>query len=334
MKKNRKPIAVLISDVHYSLPTLEVADKAMNMAIEHANRLNVRLIIAGDLHDTKANLRGECVKKLMDTLNKCVIMPHILVGNHDKINEKSTDNSLDFLRSLAYITDQPVSLMDFEEYLLVPYLSDTKFFDTLGEWARKISSNLVIMHQGVVGSETGDYLRDRTAIHKEQLSGLRCISGHYHRRQTFDLPEGGKFDYIGNPYTLSFSEANDPEKGYQILYDDYSLEFVPTNLRKHVVLEYDINDPIPKYKGSKEDILWVKITGPTDQLEMVKRSDVTERLDMEYIKLDKIPISNVTNVDTTNLVEQDAMIDAIIDSLPDSEERKLRLKEMWKNENS
>jgi hypothetical protein len=46
--KNKYPIAVIISDVHYNINTLEVADKAMRMAINRANILNIPLIVAGD----------------------------------------------------------------------------------------------------------------------------------------------------------------------------------------------------------------------------------------------------------------------------------------------
>ena len=37
----KKPVAVIISDVHYSLKTLELADAAMRLAIAKANNLDV-----------------------------------------------------------------------------------------------------------------------------------------------------------------------------------------------------------------------------------------------------------------------------------------------------
>ena len=97
------------------------------------------------------------------------------------------------------------------------------------------------MHQGIKKSGQSDII-DPTALHAEDVAGLRIISGHYHRRETIPLPDGSTIaSFIGSPYTLTFGEANDPEKGFQILYDDGSLEFVPTNLRKHVIIEYDAN---------------------------------------------------------------------------------------------
>lgn len=67
-----KPEAVLISDIHYNIQTLPLADAAVNMAITKANQLGVPLIVCGDLHDTKANLRGECVNAMLETFSRAI----------------------------------------------------------------------------------------------------------------------------------------------------------------------------------------------------------------------------------------------------------------------
>jgi DNA repair exonuclease SbcCD nuclease subunit len=100
-----KPIAVLISDVHYNVQTLELADKAVRLAINKANELQVPLIVAGDLHDTKANMRAECVNAMIETFKNTDTSTFIIVGNHDKINEKSDKNALNFLNKYAYIVE-------------------------------------------------------------------------------------------------------------------------------------------------------------------------------------------------------------------------------------
>lgn len=325
----KTPLAVLISDVHYNLSTIEVADAAMRQAIEKANSLKVPLIVAGDLHDSKANLRGECVNRMISTIKSAKQPPLILIGNHCKINEKSEAHSLEFLRPYAIIIDKPEkNLIPYWNF--IPYQHDKealrKFLSTL-----KPKSN-IIMHQGIVGA-LDDTSWDKSAINFDDLDSHRVISGHYHKRQQFQLATGS-FDYIGNPYTLTFGEANDPEKGYQILYEDDSLEFVPTKLRKHVIIEIDAQFNVLNevYLPRANDIVWVKVRGIHQELDKITRQKVREWLTLDTFKLDLIPKDITVNSSQPADIPQTQVLDNLIDGLTNTEpERKLRLKELWKS---
>lgn len=313
------PVAVIISDIHYNINTLEVADQALRLAISKANELEVPLIIAGDLHDTKANMRGECVKRLLKTMAMCNEPAWILRGNHDAINEKSSEHSLEFLAHLSSLVVSPVK---FKNIYMIPYYHDS---EELRQYLKTIPKNsTIIMHQGVVGSESGDYIQDKSALSKDDLSGFRVISGHYHRRQQFALPNNGLFDYVGNPYTLSFGEAEDPEKGFQVLYEDTTLEFVSTNLRVHRIIE--LNDLKTQYNGPVDGLLWVKVRASAEQLTLINKNkiDLIIGITSDY-RLDLIPLD--LKAETPNISLND-----VIDSLSTaSKEQKARLKEMWPN---
>lgn len=333
-----KPAAVLISDVHYSLPTLKLADAAMRMAIAKANELDVPLIVAGDLHDTKANLRGECVNAMIETFELADIMPWILVGNHDKIHEKSLDNSLSFLAPYAHIVKEPMRLSAADlkcGAYLIPYQSSP---DTCREYLKTAPKDkLIIMHQGLQSSNSGDYTQDKSAISKDDVSGFRVISGHYHNRQTISLPNGGSWSYIGNPYTLTYGEANDPPKGFQILRGDGTLEFVPTNLRKHIIMDstYTNDGMFPTEYEMPEhgDLIWIKARGSKERLSSKSKRDigVEHGLSDQYeFRLDLIPLDT-----TTKIIEKprgnSELLDGLIDSLSNtSDNKKARLKELWR----
>lgn len=329
----RKPIAVLISDIHYNINTLQVADAALKQAVDKAYELNVRLIVAGDIHDTKANLRAECISAIMKTLRGApeYMKPIVLVGNHDKINEKSQNHSLDFLKYQSFIVEYPTVLtLENCPVTLVPYQHDLSNIQQV-MWLNG-GNGPVIMHQGVVGSESGEYIQDKTALRKNDLKGLRVISGHYHKRQSFNLPEGGKFDYIGNPYTLGFGESNDPEKGFQVLYNDGSLEFIPTNLRKHRIINLVKGDNIISHSSS--DILWIKVTGDKDTLRQATKEYIRDTfLITQDFRLELIPLE--TKTDQSKIDKQlpkSDLLDEIIDSYDNtSKEAKERTKNLWKS---
>lgn len=326
--------AVLISDVHYNRDTLEVADKCVNMAIDKANELAVPLVVCGDLHDTKANLRAECVNRMIKTFERCQYHIYFIVGNHDLVNEKSTDNALNFLNLYGTVVNKP-RRHDTLGYL-VPYYSDV---EQLKRFLQSTDSHQYIMHQGIQGSNSGEYFHDHSALRPEDVAGRRIISGHYHTRQTIDLPDGGKWDYVGNPYTLNFGESSDPEKGFQVLYDDGSLEFVPTNQRKHLKLEMNIPGlDVYVHTGDRpkqNDLVWIKLLCTREQQSTFTKEFIAKKTGIQNFKLDYITIDKAIAVDAIP-TKVDEQLDKIIEQSSNSPERTLRLKSLWRqlNENT
>lgn len=335
-----KPVSVLISDVHYSVHTLQLADKAMRLAIDKANELKVPLIIAGDLHDSKANLRGECITALLKTWSLRKVITYIIIGNHDRLNEKSKEHALMFMDGHTQLVSEPLDRTKWLGVYLIPYHHDA---NELRQYLKTIpKGSTLIMHQGILGSAAGHYMQDKSALSKEDVAGFRVISGHYHTRQTIELPDGGKWDYIGNPYTLNFGEVNDPPKGFQILMDDGSLEFVPTDLRKHVVIEYDIITDESKWSsgpiyagGGRNDLVWAKIKGPKEELVVFdKHKWCKDKGIPTNIKIDLVPIDKEMTLIQQNVenLSQPELFDSLIDSLSDTADlKKAQLKSMWKD---
>lgn len=334
-----EPVAVLISDVHYSLPTLELADASMRQAVAKANELQVPLIVAGDLHDTKANLRGECVNAMLETFKLSKTECFIMIGNHDRINEKSESHSLNFLSQHCHIVNDHMGfIVDAEATIhieMLPYSHDPSIIRNLLQ-TPIIRDGIIIMHQGIEGSNSGDYIQDKSAINPKDVAGLRVISGHYHTRQTMLLPDGGRWDYLGNPYTLNFGEANDPPKGFQILMSDGSLQFVPTNLRKHIVMNVEttghtnyVTDAENNVKPG--DLVWVKLKGPREYLSVNTKKELGMILSIfQDFKLTLEPTDLNIKAPTKTLTSSE-LLDSLIDSIDTIQETKDRLKTTWKS---
>ncbi len=335
------PIAIFITDVHFTLNTLELAKTAFLRAQFKAKLLDVPLVIGGDTLDTKAVMRAEVVNTLINLLSvKDAPETIFLCGNHEMVNERSKEHSLHFLKPYATVIDTPQigSLKD-TQVLMIPYQTDPLNFMAVVNGDEEFPSqdaNIVIAHQGLKGANAGEYILDRTAVEANELPNKKYIVGHYHTRQEVQLKHGGTWTFAGNPYSLTFAETE--EKGYQILMSDGSLEFVPTNLRKHVVIEahyltdnrITISKAIPGIHA--QDLVWIKLKGTREQLSNVTKPMLaTVFCITQSFKLDLIPIDNNKFETPKKPLSNQELLDTIIDaSVQTSDEGKARIKSLWR----
>ncbi len=289
--------AVLISDVHFNLNTKDVAAFSIREAARAANKYEVPLIICGDIHDTKAHMRAECVNAMIDSIKTCNTEIFILVGNHDKINEKSHEHALEFLNPYAYVIDHHIYLSSLDMYFF-SYSSDVKVTKRL--LADIPNPSIVIMHQGFNGAHGGEYYNDPTALNFSDAKGLRVISGHYHRRQTIER-DGCKLSYVGNPYTLTFAEVQDPEKGFQLLFDDGTLSFVPIGARKHVITQVraDNLEALKDAALSSVDIHMIQVFATNLEIISFERKKLSSILGFNNYRLKFMPLDTNPQVSTT-----------------------------------
>jgi DNA repair exonuclease SbcCD nuclease subunit len=324
MTRTPKAKAVLIADVHFSVPTLELATKAMIMAMDKAVELDVPLIVAGDLLDGKAIIRAEVANRLLELIPGSTAKILIIVGNHDLISEKGEEHALHFLKDHCQIISTPTQ---FQDFALVPYQTDPvqmeKILSTITPY------ETIICHQGIQGAYLGHYAQDKSGISKTSLLDRRVLSGHYHRRQkvTFGV------EYIGNPYTLTFGEASDGPKGFLVFYDNTFADFIPTNLRKHVIVELRTDTISAQISGiNHDDLVWVKITGPQSELAKVNKRNLADILNLEHrnFKLDLIPETTEGETPEVEVLTEAEILDSLIDAMPETKEQKETLKATWR----
>lgn len=328
---SRNPVAILLTDIHFTVPTLEKASAALLQAQYQACIKNLPLIICGDTLDSKSIMRAECVNQLLKLL--CVIdapETYMLVGNHDLCNERGVEHSLNFLRGAVTLVDTAREVyLGGKPVLLISYQSDQEKFKSLIQDEDR--TNTIICHQGIQGANMGHYVSDKSALDPKIFGNRRVISGHYHRRQ--DL-EGTNISYLGNPYSMNFGEANDGLKGYNILYSDGSLELVPLALPKHVIVERTpatVNDAIEGLKSC--DSLMLKVTGTEEELRLLNKQEIGQRhLGHANFRLDLIPVEIeplITEMTGVQLTESE-ILDSLIEILDGTEQYKTDLKDTWR----
>lgn len=332
--KTRKPTAVLIADIHFSLSTLEEASLAFKQAANMAIDLSVPLIVAGDLTDGKAIIRGEVANCLIRLFSLWGANTQVLVGNHDKLNEKGDEDALHFLNPYTTIIRTTTFNQEIGGWL-IPYQSSPEAFRR--ELSNIVQESLIICHQGVQGAHMGSYVMDKTSLPMDTFQDYRVISGHYHRAQDIKcgrprLSGVGLFSYVGNPYTLSFGEAGDGMKGFQVLYSDGLMVQVPIlNIRRHIIIE-TTNDQLFSQKVNKSAILWFKVHGPFSELQKIKKKDVAQQIvgHMNF-KLDLIPNDSRSLEQTERkTLTGEEIFDKLIEMLPEKPEQKAYLKTLWR----
>lgn len=346
-----EPVVVLISDIHFATATLELASSSLSQAMREAQKLGVPLVIAGDTLDGKALIRGECANRLVELfeafLEESFLYVYILVGNHDLLNEKGREHSLNFLNPYAQVVQSPVYVEKIKSWL-IPYHHDTA---TLQEFLKHSvpAGSRIIMHQGVQTAFMGHYVQDKTSLPKEVFADYRVISGHYHRAQ--DIKCGrprkgavGLFTYIGSPYTTSFAEAEDGIKGFRVLYDDGSLTTINTRLRRHHVYErtfQEIQDMSARgHKGplsaffdgvGAQDLVWLKVKGTYAELESLDKKELgLAILGHSNYKLDKIYTDAPKVEQKVENSTGEELLDALIDNTKEASEQKAYLKLLWR----
>lgn len=343
MESHSRSVCVIIGDIHFTVETLELAKSSVTQAMNKAKELNVPLVLNGDILDGKAAMRGECVNCLLELQQKSKLLNvkvYVNVGNHDLINHHSSEHTLNFLKSHWCVIDSPTFCKDIDSYI-IPYQTT---FESLQNALQSIpQESRIIIHQGVQTAFMGHYIQDKTSLDKQFFADYRVIASHYHRRQ--DIKCGrprkgavGLFSYIGSPYSITFSEASDGLKGFSILMENGLLEHIPTNLRKHVVVERTIDnveDPIDGLNPT--DRLWLKVIGSTVDLDKLDKKKIGMRhLGHSDFKLDPIPFSSVllnsTNVlsDSTKKTNDYDLLDNIIDLSLESNLIKTELKSLWR----
>jgi len=332
----KEPVAVLISDVHYSRTTWKLADMAVRTAIDKAAELGVELIDCGDLTNDKSLLHAEYVNALIDTMKYAQqreVSVVCLVGNHSLLNTKDTAHALEFLRPYASVVDKPTVV---NEFVCLPYYDDLSALQSALLAIPKKST--VIMHQGITNANCGHYGTDPNAAPTDWFANFRTISGHYHQRQTINCRNGrragkghiGELDYVGNPYTLSFAEANE-QKGFQVLYSDGALEFVRLNLRMHITLEANIDNLskiIETTDLAPDTILKLTITGSRAELDTLNKTEIGQKLlGHDNYKLELVA-TNTNEMKSDPQQSPREVLNQLIDNLPESQDYKAYLQSL------
>jgi DNA repair exonuclease SbcCD nuclease subunit len=217
----------------------------------------IRIVITGDIAHQKINISNEqmmltswFIKEMADNHGKVIILP----GNHDFL-----ENNTNRLDSITPI----VELLDHDD---VSYFKNSGVYkdeninwvvyslyqhNQRPEYVKEDGFYVGLFHGPIQGLSTDTGFEFETAYSPLNFVGLDLLlCGDIHKRQMFDLPNGGKAVMIGSLIQQNFGETINYH-GYGI-YDVESNEYTTVDIEnEQPFLHFSISDITDLENGSE-----------------------------------------------------------------------------------
>ena len=259
----KKADLLLFSDIHCGVNNIQEFRKNWMEAFDVCKKNGIKdIVIGGDIFTAQASQTLPvllAVKEMFVTGSKNGLHFDVASGNHDRPNKENPESYCHLYDTIenVNVVDE-YALFDYESYVfgVISYFPENGSFknrldrlisecDNLGYDLKK---TILYIHEGVKGALGG--LELDTECDVEWFKDFaHVLCGHYHNRIKL---KGTNVEYIGSSRQANFGE--DELKGYTIVFDDGSYEFVQneSNLRYRTV-KADFGDDLsidndPRYK--------------------------------------------------------------------------------------
>ena len=202
-------------------------------------------------------------------LNECFGKDNtfVLCGNHDTYNLNSlTINTVETLTPYVTTVYEPILV---DSLLMTPWITDGEMWDNLVK--NKWKAEYLIGHLEFNGFMVNDgYMMEHGLSHKELKKFKRVFSGHYHTPQMKD-----HVWYLGTPYPITMSEANQEHGVYIFDSDTGDVEFVVYEKIKVISIPYT---DIDQYTELDPETTNIRIEFPDDLEDETLISECVDKL--------------------------------------------------------
>jgi len=222
---------------------------------------------------------------------------HCILGNHDtyfrSTNEvNSLKEILDDRYSSVILHEEPTTL-DFGGLgiALVPWINKKNREDFLN-FIKTCKTKILMGHFEINGYEVIPGLRFADGLDARLFHRFSSVmSGHFHMKQS-----KGNIHYLGTPYQITFSDANQ-RKGFHVLDTETgNLEFVENQDKMFHVFVYDENENLDRetYKNKYVKIMVDRRNGRSNK-----------GVDLLIDELNSLPVANLTVVELEEEKKED-----------------------------
>lgn len=303
----KTPIALLLNDLHITKDNIPEFEKNWNEALDVCAKNGVEeMFIGGDVFTERSSQSLSvlmAVRKAYNLASKAGLTVTVAEGNHDKVDQEKYEgyNHLwkpignRVISGLIVVSDYDVVMLGSDWALLImSYFPENGSFlkhletavndviadETLPEIKSK-SQIIIYCHEGIHGA-LGDFEIDGE-LPQEPFIGFKAVLvGHYHNRVRI---KGTNIEYIGSSRQHNFGE--DEEKGYTLLYDDGTYEFVKNKVNTRYRTIELTADQIGDYELEQDPLYKTKVKVKCDD-KQAQLIDKQKLLDLGFSKVELV----------------------------------------------
>lgn len=257
----KKPYALLFNDIHADKDNLNEFCRNWDEALSVAKSKGIsRMIIGGDLFQARAAIPLSVIKAVHFCIKHTQLAGVeicIIRGNHDLVDQEdsySYCNIFGEMDGVKVIEKWDVLKLDDKTNLFMCgyYPEDGTATEKIAEMEKEIdttppdSVNILYCHWGISGALSRPSSAELPV--KAFRAFDRVLVGHYHDRCRIN---NSNVEYIGASRQANYGE--DKAKGYTVLYDDGSTEFIQNeaNLR-YMTIESELETVDEDIRNIKE----------------------------------------------------------------------------------
>lgn len=280
---HRQPCALLVNDMHISKNSINEFNKNWKEALDICAKRNIpEIIIGGDLWLSRSSQTLDvllAVKNAILMAAAANIKLTIAEGNHDLVDQEG-------LQGYSHIFDSYSHVTVIDDYIIRKYGDDVmlyimSYFPEDGSFTERYNKmlddnfnedmyNILYIHQGISGALSKPSEKELPAQLFVDFNVV--LVGHYHNRCVI---EDSNVEYIGSSRQHNFGE--DEEKGYTVLYDDGTYEFVKNKANvRYYTMDIGIEEIGPALYRELQDMhglymVRVRVHCKTDQVSSIDR---------------------------------------------------------------
>lgn len=308
----KQPISVNLTDTHLHEDNIPLVIDIWKQAVKKCQELKInRIDFLGDFFTARKGQSltvDEAGRTIMNHLVNEGIELNAISGNHDKIDLESESSYLDeYSHYKDFRIFKNVGRIDHIDGVVttwfLPYFKEsTVYFDKLDEIITLIAKekkskvktkHILLTHIAVNGVRNNDGTVVENHLKGTQFSFFdKVFVGHYHN-QSFIEPN---IYYIGSAYQANFGE--DENKGFTILYNDGSHEFIQSKFKKFIQVKVDVVDQKKikslekEHKNSDDNVRFV-FTGEEAELKNISKEKFAEiGIEVMFNKDSAVPLDN------------------------------------------